>query len=219
MHPLAWHFHGLCAYDRARGLQEVAWTSRRAGGPDACLALEHPSVVTLGRRASEASVARLRTMLVARSIDCVRTDRGGEATYHGPGQLVLYPIVDLGARGLGVRAFVDILEQVMIDVAAVFRVAAWRDGRGHGVWAAHGKLGSVGLRVREGVTTHGLALNVTVDLHPFSLIAPCGMPGLAMTSLAREGADATIGDVLPHAVRAFERLLFSHDEARLEDVA
>ncbi len=126
--------------------------------------------------------------LAARGVACVRVERGGRATYHGPGQLVLYPIVHLAARGFGVASFVWTLEQIMIDVAAAFGVRATRDARGRGIWSARGKLGAVGIRVREGISTHGLALNVTTDLEPYRWIVPCGVRALAVSSLADEGA-------------------------------
>jgi len=204
---LRWDYLGLCTYGRALGLQHAHWSRCRAGGPDVCLALEHPPVVTFGLRTPDAERARAAT-LADRGIPSVATDRGGYATYHGPGQLVVYPIVDLRARDWGVGRFVMLLEEIMIRVAASFDVEAHRDPRGRGVWTSRGKLGSVGIRVREGVSMHGLALNVALDLAPFGWITTCGMPGVRMTSLADEGAvSATVESAAAVAEGACRSLL------------
>lgn len=216
--PIEWEYHGLCAYDAALALQEARWRTRRDGGADTCLALEHPPTVTLGRRATRADLAVSEPTLAARGVVCVRTERGGGATYHGPGQLVLYPIVGLAARGFGVATFVWILEQIMIDVAAAFGVRAERDQRGRGVWGARGKLGAVGIRVRDGVSTHGLALNVTTDLTPYQWIVPCGVPALAVSSLAREGGRAlAMADAVAAAKDACGRHLGERAVAELDE--
>jgi lipoate-protein ligase B len=152
----------------------------------------------LGRRASVADLRVPAPVLAEHGIACVATERGGQATYHGPGQIVLYPIVDLRARDLTVGHFIWMLEEIIIETARAAGVAAARDPRGRGAWTSHGKLGAVGIRVRRNVTTHGLALNVDPDLTPFSLIVPCGMPDAPVTSLAREGAcETTVAAVLP----------------------
>src|SRR5262245_18775509 len=193
--PLAWRWLGRRAYADALAAQEACWHGRRAGGPDVCLALEHPPTITLGKRATPAELLVPETVLAARGITCVHVERGGYATYHGPGQLVVYPIVALAPRGFGVGRFVWTLEQIMIDVAAAFGVAARRDPRGRGIWTARGKLGAVGIRVRDGVSLHGLALNVTTDLAGFATIVPCGVAGLQATSLAMEDARVTLEQV------------------------
>ena len=187
---LTWDYLGLCDYRRGLALQESHWRRCRAGDGEFCLALEHPPVVTFGLRTPVAERARATAAFAGRGVTCVDVDRGGYTTFHAPGQLVVYPILDLRARGLGVGRFVSLLEDAMIAVAAAFGVTAGRDDRGRGVWTARGKLGSIGVRVRDGVSTHGLALNVALDLTPFEAIVPCGMPGLSRTSLAREGARA-----------------------------
>ena len=205
---IVWEHLGRCGYARALAHQDDCWRARRAGGPDRALTVEHPPTITFGRRATQEDRRVDPARLAALGIACIATDRGGHATYHGPGQLVVYPILDLRARGLGVRAFVFALEAVMIEIAATLGVPAWRDARGHGVWSRTGKLGAVGIRVRQGVTTHGLALNVDGDLAPFRLIAPCGVADLAVTSLAREGAAVGgVAALVPAAVTACERWL------------
>ncbi len=203
--PISWKWLGLCSYDDALALQENAWNTCRAGGADVCFALEHPATITFGRRVAPEEVRVPDTELERRGIARRTTERGGRATYHGPGQLVLYPVVSLDRRRLGVAGFVACLEDVMLEIAALTGVSARRDARGRGVWTARGKLGSIGIRVRNGVSLHGLALNVAPDLTGFDLIVPCGMRDVAMTSLAAEGAALTVGDVVPIAARAVRR--------------
>jgi lipoyl(octanoyl) transferase len=176
------------AWDRQREL--VA--ARAADVADDTLVLvEHEAVLTLGRHATEGHVLATPAELAARGIEVVRVERGGEVTYHGPGQLVAYPIVRLAERGVLLRPFVRALEAAMADTAATYGVDAG-PRRGHpGCWVdAEGptprKLGALGLRVERGVTFHGIALNVTTDLADFGLIDPCGIADLDVTSLARE---------------------------------
>jgi len=218
--PIAWEYVGLCAYEHALALQETRWCARRQGGPDSCIALEHPPTITLGRRAGLVDLRAPREALAAAGVGCVSTDRGGRATYHGPGQLVLYPIVGLKARGFTVGEFVSTLEAIMIEIAAAFGVQACRDRRGRGVWTERGKLGAVGIRIRDGISAHGLALNVTTDLRPYNLIVPCGMSDVAVTSLVREGArGASVAAAVPVAQRACEELLSGRGDLWLAEEA
>jgi lipoate-protein ligase B len=206
--PMVWRHLGLVAYEPALALQETCWQARTQGGPDTCLALEHPPTITSGRRTRQHDLCASRAELVERGIAYVETERGGALTYHGPGQLVLYPIVGLRARGFGVREFVTALEEIMIEIARAFGIGARRDGRGRGGWTARGKLGAGGIGVGAGVSTHGLALNVAADLEPYRWIVPCGMTDVRMTSLEREGArDVSVAAVLPMAERACARWL------------
>ncbi|HEY0443694.1 MAG TPA: lipoyl(octanoyl) transferase LipB [Candidatus Limnocylindrales bacterium] len=161
--------------------------------PDQLLLLEHPAVLTLGRHADESHVLATPAELERRGIDVVRVERGGEVTYHGPGQLVAYPILSLTARGLLIRPFVRALEAAMRDTCAAFGVEADRRDGHPGCWcdgetASPRKIGALGIRVERGVTFHGIALNVATDLADFELIDPCGMPGIASTSLVAEGS-------------------------------
>lgn len=218
--PIRWKWLGLCAYERSLVLQAAAWEARRAGGSDVCLALEHPPTITLGRRITSADLLTTPTELARRGLSCHSTERGGGATYHAPGQLVLYPIVNLLERGIGIRTFVWLLEAIMLEVADAAGVAAHRDARGRGIWTERGKLGAVGIRVREGISTHGIALNVSLDLSGYTLIAPCGVRDLPVTSLRAEGASVEIVDLLAAAaqacVRRFGTTLGGHpEEARL----
>ena len=164
---------------------------------DQLLLLEHPPVLTLGRHSDPAHIRATDAELGARAIEVVRIERGGEVTYHGPGQLVAYPIVKLHDRGILLRPFVRALEAAMVETcAAQGVVAARRDGH-PGCWCdpdgpAPRKIGALGLRVERGVSYHGIALNVTVDLDDFDLIDPCGMPGVVSTSIAIERGDTDV---------------------------
>lgn len=167
---------------------ERAVNARAADTRRESLALiEHRPVVTLGRRGDVGSLLATPEELSSRGIELVRADRGGDVTYHGPGQLVAYPILDLRARGLRVGDYVRALEAAIIATAAMFGVAARRVEGRPGVWVDEAtKLASIGVRVSAGISRHGLALNVATSLEDFATIVPCGLEGTAMTSLARE---------------------------------
>lgn len=159
--------------------------------PDTLLLLEHPPVLTLGRQADEAHVRARPAELAARGIELIRVERGGEVTYHGPGQLVAYPIVALSRRGILLRPFVRVLEGALIDTCRDLGVAADRREGHPGCWVDPAgdrprKIGALGLRIERGVSYHGIALNVTVDLADFTLIDACGLPEVESTSIARE---------------------------------
>jgi lipoyl(octanoyl) transferase len=199
---------GRVAYRAAWAMQRALAAARADGrlAEDQLLLLEHEPVLTLGHRATEAHVVALPALLAERGIEVVRVERGGEVTYHGPGQLVAYPIVALatpgaagtlvaGGRGslrsLGVRPFVEALEDAMAETCAALGIAAARRPGHTGCWVdAAGplprKIGALGIRVARGVSFHGIALNVTTDLADFDLINACGMPGTRSTSLAAE---------------------------------
>ena len=170
---------GLVDYGEAWALQKRL-VERRAVGeiPDVLLLLEHPHVVTLGRRGT-------RDDVLDPSLPVIEVERGGEATYHGPGQLVGYPIVKLADR-LDVKRYVRDLEEVLIRASRALGVAADRDPRQSGVWAHGRKLGSIGVAVHRDVTYHGFAHNVNTDLSYFGKIRPCGFDGSIMTSMAAE---------------------------------
>jgi lipoyl(octanoyl) transferase len=158
---------------------------------DHLLLLEHPAVLTLGRTSDPAHILASSEALAARGIEVVRVERGGEVTYHGPGQLVAYPIIALSRRGLLLRPLVRALEAAMIETCAALGLPAGRRDGHPGCWvdpdgAAPRKIGALGLRVERGVSYHGIALNVTVDLADFDLIDPCGMPGVPSTSIQTE---------------------------------
>ncbi|MFH1984574.1 MAG: lipoyl(octanoyl) transferase LipB [Pseudomonadota bacterium] len=177
-------------YPDALALQHrlVAARITDATHPDLLLLLEHAPVYTLGRRGGAESIIVPRSQLEDQGIAVLNTERGGFITYHGPGQLVVYPIVDITARRIGVAQLVAALETAMIATAARWGVTAGCRPENRGVWVANRKLGSIGIAVRRGVAFHGLALNVTTDLTPFTWINPCGLENVSATSLAAEGA-------------------------------
>ncbi|HEX5465477.1 MAG TPA: lipoyl(octanoyl) transferase LipB [Candidatus Limnocylindrales bacterium] len=183
---------GRIPYRAAWERQHELVAERAAGRiPDQLLLLEHPAVLTLGRQADPAHVLASPETLAERGIELIRVERGGEVTYHGPGQLVAYPIVQLPARGILIRPYVRALEAAMIDVCASYGVAAGRRAGHPGCWCdpdgpGPRKIGALGVRIEHGVTYHGIALNVTTALADFELIEACGLPGLDSTSIAHE---------------------------------
>lgn len=189
---LAVHWLGRIGYREAWDLQKALAGARASGAiGDQLLLLEHPAVLTLGRGADESHVLASPEMLEARGIELLRVERGGEVTYHGPGQLVAYPIVRLADRELLLRPFVRALEAALVETCAALGVAAERRDGHPGCWVDGAgprprKIGALGIRIERGTSYHGIALNVDVDLADFGLIDPCGMPGLDSTSVARE---------------------------------
>ena len=155
--------------------------------PALLLLLQHPHVYTLGRRGSQSDILVPAEVLRELDADVYHTDRGGEVTYHGPGQLVGYPILDLRAAGLGPLAYVRALERVIISTLAELGIRATAEDRPTGVWVGEAKIAAIGVRVSRGVTMHGFALNVTPDLSYFNHIVPCGMPNASVTSIAEQG--------------------------------
>jgi lipoyl(octanoyl) transferase len=211
---------GRVPYREAWALQKqlAARRADRATG-DRLLLLEHPAVLTLGRHADETHVLAGPDELDRREIEVLRVERGGEVTYHGPGQLVAYPILGLADRGILLRPLVRALEAAMIETCAAFGVDAGRRDGHPGCWcdpdgAAPRKVGALGIRVERGVSYHGIALNVDPDLADFDLIDPCGVPGLASTSIAaelrragRNDAPATDGAAVARAAVVFAEAL------------
>jgi lipoyl(octanoyl) transferase len=193
--PVVSTWLGRIAYDEAHALQKRLVADRAAGRiADQLLLLEHPAVLTLGRRSDPTHILASPEHLAGRGIEVVQIERGGEVTYHGPGQLVAYPIIALAERGLLIRPFVRALEAALVETCLAHGVDAVRRDGHPGCWCgvdgpAPRKIGALGLRVERGVTYHGIALNVTVDLADFDLIDPCGMPGVASTSIAAERGD------------------------------
>ena len=153
---------------------------------DIIMLLEHPPVFTLGRRGGRENLTVAETFLQQSGIPIFHVERGGNITFHGPGQLVGYGIIDLHAARLTVTEYVTSLEEVMIRTAAHWGVIAERNPVNRGVWVNNNKLGSIGIAVRRGITFHGFAFNVNISLEPFSWINPCGLKGIGVTSLARE---------------------------------
>ena len=175
--------------------------ARTPDTPDEFWVLEHPPVYTQGQ------AGKPEHLLHATDIPVIRIDRGGQITYHGPGQLVIYTLVDLRRRGYGIRELVQRMEQAVIDMLAGHGVVGERISGAPGVYVGGAKIAALGLRVKHGCTYHGLALNVDMDLAPFSAINPCGLPGLAVTQCsdllpgyAMTQAERALTDSLHHAI-------------------
>jgi lipoyl(octanoyl) transferase len=204
---------GVVPYDEALNLQQRLVEDRRAGrSVDVLLMLEHPPVITLGvRSGGRTHVLASPSELEARGVQLVETGRGGDVTFHGPGQLVAYPILDLRPDRCDVHRYVRDLEEVMIATAAAFGVRASRLAGLTGVWVGEEKLGAIGVRISRWITSHGVAFNVTTDLEGFRLIVPCGLALRGVTSL-----QALLGRAVPMSEvetvfgaefgRVFERL-------------
>ncbi len=169
--------------------------------PDEIWVLEHEPVFTLGMNGDPAHV------LAAGDIPVVKVDRGGQVTYHGPGQVVVYPLIDLRRAGLGVRDLVTALEQSVIECVSEYGISAATRPKAPGVYVDDAKLASVGIRVRRGASYHGIALNVDMNLEPFQRINPCGYEGLAMTQLAALGAPTDLERVAADLIDVLQRLL------------
>lgn len=188
-----------------RGLQDYVplWhemqeftDTRDEDTPDEIWFVEHPAVFTMGLNASD------EHLLAPGDIPVVQIDRGGQVTFHGPGQLMIYPLLDIKRSNTGVRTLVTALEQSVVDLVAEYEVTAVARADAPGVYVAGNKLASVGLRIRRGSSFHGMALNVDVDLEPFSRINPCGYAELQMTDLKRLGINLELKEasqkLLPH---------------------
>ena len=178
---------GLTPYAEGLCLQRNLHADRCAGKiGDTILFVEHAPVYTLGRSAVASHLLWTRETLRERGVEVVETDRGGDITFHGPGQVVAYPVVSLRERGLGVRDYIARLEDAVIETLAGFGLDAGRDARNRGVWIGNAKICAIGIRVSRGVTMHGLALNVNTDLSFFAGIVPCGLADADVTSMAEE---------------------------------
>ena len=185
---------GLTQYESAWAAQRIAHHHVSEGGwPTTILFVEHPPVVTLGKRGRDVHVLADAHTLASRGVRVVESNRGGEVTFHGPGQIVAYPIVRLARLGLGPAAYVHRLEDAIIELLARIGLAARKSPEGVGVWVdatdpetPERKIAAIGVRVSRGVSLHGLALNVQTDLSYFDLIVPCGLAARRVTSVQRE---------------------------------
>jgi lipoyl(octanoyl) transferase len=206
---------GRVSWDAAFALQAKAVERVKAGGPETLFLLEHEDVITVGRNAGLGELLVSPDFLLQRGVALRVADRGGKLTYHGPGQLVAYPVLDLSPDRRDVRRYVRDLEEVLIRTAADFGVTATRSSvpeRWASVWAGNDKLAAIGVHLSHWVTTHGVALNVTTDLTRFSLIVPCGIADGGVTSIARLVPDRPappLADVaarfVAHFAQVFER--------------
>jgi lipoyl(octanoyl) transferase len=193
---------GLVEYRRAWAAMQAMTEARGAQDADEIWLLEHPPVYTLGR------AGRHEHLLAPAGIPVVQTDRGGQVTYHGPGQVVAYVLLDLGRLGLGVRQLVTSLEQAVIDLLGQGGVQAERRAGAPGVYVQEAKVAALGLRVRRGCCYHGLALNVAMDLSPFARIDPCGYPGLRVTQTSELGLTWDPAEAAQRLGRELRRRLF-----------
>ena len=205
MPNLLTEYLGRIAYrDGLEWQYEVAERVRAGKSPDVLGLLEHESVYTMGARGGRANLLAEESELGSRGIEVVDVDRGGDITYHGPGQLVAYPILLLDRVGLKPSDYVHRLEDVIVDVMAANGIRAAADPARPGVWVDGSKIAAVGVRCQRGVTRHGIAINVDLDLRPFEAIVPCGISGAAVTSIARQlGGTIDVAEVAGQFVDAF----------------
>ena len=203
----------LMVYEDARSLQLETVSARRHAILDknVILSMEHPPVFTLGRRGDRNHLKVTEAFLQAKSVPIVHVERGGDITYHGPGQLVVYPIINLGKAGLRVHDYVTRLEEVMIRSAAEYGVKSGRDPRNRGVWVGNNKLGSVGIAIRHGISFHGFAFNVNLSMEPFTWINPCGLKEIGMTSLEKELSQKVPMEGVRDSVRAHMEAVFGFE--------
>jgi lipoyl(octanoyl) transferase len=203
--PLSIQWLGRVPYHQALALQDRLAAERRAGAiPDQLLLLEHEPVYTIGRTPDQASLRGAAHL----PYPLVQVSRGGQATYHGPGQLIGYPILDLRNHGQDLHIYLRALEELLIRTCATFGVAARRREGLTGTWVTDRKIASIGVGVRHWISMHGFALNVRDDLAPFNEITPCGIAGVAMTSLEQEsGRPVSVEDAAGAVSRLFDECL------------
>jgi lipoyl(octanoyl) transferase len=195
---------GLTPYQEAYTRQLEAVEQRQSGAcPDTLFLLEHPPVITLGQSASSRDVLATPELLCRMGIAAHDVERGGKVTYHGPGQVVGYPIIHLEQRGIGVQRYVAQLEETVIRTAAELGVTAFRKAGCTGVFCDQGKIGAIGVRITKGVAYHGFAFNVSPNLEHYSLIVPCGMADTPVTSI-----EAITGSTPP--IPEVKQLLLKH---------
>jgi lipoate-protein ligase B len=213
---------GLRDYEEVWRLQKEFVARRRAGEiPDTVILVEHPPVFTIGRLtvhssqldSFQLSIEKLRTVN-CQTVNCLVVERGGGITFHGPGQLVGYPIVDLRGRGRDIHRFLRDLEEVLIRTLRDFSLDAQRRPGLTGVWVGQKKIASIGIAVRHWVSYHGFALNVSVDLRYFRMIRPCGLDGTVITSMSELlGREISLAEVKPALVEHWAELFSSEDHA------
>jgi len=211
---------GTVSYDTAYRLQRNLWRKRVAGEiPDQLLLLEHPPVITLGRSARKEHLLASEERLECSGVQVVETDRGGDVTYHGPGQLVGYPILDLKPDRMDVLRYLRDLEEVLIRVLTEFGIPGSRKNGYTGVWIEDRKIAAIGVKISRWVTYHGFALNVSTDLSAFDLIVSCGIRDVRVTSMERElGYSPGIEEVVQMAANKMNQI-FGGDQqtSRLKD--
>ena len=218
-HPCQAFRLGVIPYEDAFRLQNNLSQARfRREVQDILLLLQHPPVITMGRSGKDKNILASSTALQEKEIQIVYTDRGGDVTYHGPGQLVAYPILSLRLYGLGVPDYVWSLEEVVIRLLARFGISAGRIEKLRGVWVGEEKVCSLGVHLSRWISRHGLALNVNTDLDAFRLINPCGITDRAVTSMAKVlGRPVPMEEVQEHTLKAFTEVFhYALEEKPLE---
>lgn len=201
---------GRLDYEPALQLQEQLVAERERSSSDILLLLEHPPVITLGRGGQLSNLCLPEAILAKRGIPVLRVGRGGDVTYHGPGQLVGYPIVDLTPRGRDLHRYLRLLEETLLTTLAAFGLQGRRDPGRTGVWVDAAKIASIGIGVRRWISWHGFALNVSTDLSAFDAIVPCGLTGVRMTSMeALLGRSIPLAQVQQVLIEAFSRCFAS----------
>ncbi len=200
---------GVMGYRQAHDLQlQCVQNQLTESDGEQVLLLEHPPVFTLGSSGKKNNLLKPTKDIIGEGAEIVHTERGGDITYHGPGQLVVYPIVNLRRRKLSISSFIELLEEMMLLTAADAGVKANRDKRNRGIWVGDNKIGSVGIRIRHGISFHGLSLNVNLSLEPFGWIRPCGLFGVGVSSLKEElGRDVSMQQVKDNMRRYIHHLL------------
>ncbi|MDI6765110.1 MAG: lipoyl(octanoyl) transferase LipB [Thermodesulfobacteriota bacterium] len=177
---------GLIGYGKAWDLQHLLWSKRVEDGvPDLLLILEHPHVITLGRRGNRSHLKVSQEVMDAMKIPVFHVERGGDVTYHGPGQMVAYPILNLKDYGYRLIRYVSQLEEVILSVLRDFGIEGKKDLSNRGVWAEDDKIASIGVAIKRWVSFHGISLNYATDLKYFELINPCGLEGVKITSVEK----------------------------------
>ena len=210
MSPLRVRDLGSVPYDEAWSLQRALVEGILVGTePETILLVEHPAVLTLGAGFHAENLLLSEAAYRERGIDVVRTDRGGDVTYHGPGQIVAYPLVDLARRDKDLHRYLRSMEEAVIATVGSFGLTGERNAVNTGVWIGNRKVCAMGIKVRRWVTMHGLALNASTDLGPYETIVPCGIQGdYGVTSMSRElGRTVTAGEVRPLLVAALQEVL------------
>jgi lipoate-protein ligase B len=199
-----WRYAGRLPYAEALALQKETVRRRVAKEiPDTLILVEHPPVITLGKMAKREHLIGSRP-----DVEVVETPRGGDVTYHGPGQIVGYAILDLTALNQDLKKYLGKLEEVMIRAVAPYGIAAGRQEGMTGVWVGDRKIGAIGVRIEKWVTSHGFALNANNDLDGFDLIIPCGLRGKGVTSIAREiGRDVDLDELRRSVVEIFGEVI------------
>jgi lipoate-protein ligase B len=203
---------GLIDYKEAWDLQHELWSRRVKGElPDLLLFLEHPHVITLGRRGNRSYLIASQAVLDAMAIPIYHVERGGDVTYHGPGQLVVYPILDLKGYGYRLIRYVDQLEEVILRTLKDFGMEGKKDSLNRGVWVNGEKIASIGVTIKRWVSFHGLALNYETGLNYFDLMHPCGLVGKKVTSMEKILGEKVLRESLIERVSFHFKEIFQRD--------